>query len=335
MSELFREVTPEERALYYQEEWRAYQIPKFLRNTLPLREWAFDPKGEGITDRKNKFNDLRDLEDYVKALAPYGAYTSTALYTNPAKMEIWMGAELVFDIDAKDLPLKRCDHELGKVCPICLEDGKEVAINLLRILREDIGFKKTLVVYSGRGYHIRVLDKWAMELDDKARAQLLDYVLGNISLSSTIPAPTWRIIISWLKYYLSRATPETLKVAGVKQYNKVFNSSEKVLNYLGYLAKPHGIRKDDLMAILNDSKELTQKLVDRKVTVDIKRVIRLPSSLHSKVGLKVTLVGYSEEDLKKFNPLVHAVPKFRKEEVMEAYEKWLEEHEEGEENEQS
>lgn len=324
MSVLFREVTPEERRLYYQKEWRAYQIPKFLRTTLPLREWAFDPKGDGITDRKNKFEDLRDLEDYIRVLAPYGAYTSTALYNTPQKMEGWLGAELVFDIDAKDLPLKRCDHEPGKVCPICLEDGKEVALTLLRILKE-IGFKKIAVVYSGRGFHIRVLDKWIMDLDDKGRAQLLDYILGNIPLDSSIPYPTWRIIISWLSYYLSRVSLETLKVAGVKQYKKVKDEASKILKTLSILEKPGDFGRKQILTLLEDSKQLTQKLVDRKVTVDVKRVIRLPSSLHSKVGLRVTLVGYSEKDLERFNPLVHAVPKFRKEEVVMAYNKWLEE----------
>lgn len=324
MSELFREITPEERRLYYQKEWRVYQVPKFIRNTLSLREWAFDPKGEGITDRKNKFEDLRDLEDYVKALAPYGAYTSTALYTTPQKLQGWIGAELVFDIDAKDLPLKRCNHELGKVCPICLDDGREVALNLLRLLREEIGFKKTIVVYSGRGFHIRVLDKWAMELNDKGRAQLLDYLLGNISLNTSIPSPTWRVIISWLRYYLSKASYETLQAAGIDHYKKIKDESLKIIRALKNMEKPKGIGKKQILALLKDNKKLTQKLVDRKVTVDIKRVIRLPSSLHSKVGLKVTLVGYSERDLERFNPLVHAVPKFRKEEVMEAYDKWLE-----------
>jgi len=325
MSELFREITPEERALYYQKEWAIHQVPKFLRSTLSLREWAFDPKGEGITDRKNKFTDLRDLEDYMKALAPYGAYTSTALYTTPQKLEGWLGAELVFDIDAKDLPLKRCNHELGKVCPICLEDGKEVAINLLRILRNGIGLKKTVIVYSGRGFHIRALDKWIMDLGDKERAQLLDYLLGNISLSYPIPRPVWNILILWLEFYLSRASYETLREAGIKQYRKMKAEAPRIIEYLRNSTKPKGFGKEQIWILLKDSINQTQKLVDRKVTVDVKRVIRLPSSLHSKVGLRVTLVGYSEKDLKRFNPLIHAVPKFRKEEVAEAYDKWLEE----------
>ncbi|MDK2853797.1 MAG: primase small subunit, partial [Thermococcaceae archaeon] len=98
------------------------------------------------------------------------------LYSDPKNMDGWLGAELVFDIDAKDLPLKRCNHEAGTVCPVCLEDAKELARDTLIILREDFGVENIHVVYSGRGYHIRVLDDWALELDSKARERILSYI---------------------------------------------------------------------------------------------------------------------------------------------------------------
>ena len=55
--------------------------------------------------------------------------------------------------------------------------------------------------------------------------------------------------------------------------------------------------------------KLNLQLVDAKVTVDLKRILRLPSSLHSKVSMICTYV----EDLESFDPLEDAVPDFVKE----------------------
>lgn len=44
---------------------------------------------------------------------------------------------------------------------------------------------------------------------------------------------------------------------------------------------------------------------DEPVTTDIKRLIRVPGSLHGKTGLRVTAIAIDELD--EFDPLVHAV----------------------------
>ena len=46
--------------------------------------------------------------------------------------------------------------------------------------------------------------------------------------------------------------------------------------------------------------------IDAKVTIDLKRILRLPSSLHSKVSMKCMEVKNRET----FDPLDKAVPKF-------------------------
>jgi DNA primase small subunit len=47
-------------------------------------------------------------------------------------------------------------------------------------------------------------------------------------------------------------------------------------------------------------------MLDAKVTVDVKRILRLPSSLHSKVSLRCMMV----KDPENFDPLSEAVPRF-------------------------
>jgi DNA primase small subunit len=50
-------------------------------------------------------------------------------------------------------------------------------------------------------------------------------------------------------------------------------------------------------------------IVDGKVTVDLKRILRLPSSLHSKVSMICCVVGNPDT----FDPLNDAVPLFVRE----------------------
>ncbi len=63
------------------------------------------------------------------------------------------------------------------------------------------------------------------------------------------------------------------------------------------------IRYQKLMkAIAN----LNMGLVDAKVSIDLKRILRLPSSLHSMVGMKCMEV----KNIESFDPFRDAVPKF-------------------------
>ena len=342
MNELFREVTKAERTEYYRKEWSAKKLPGFIVETLENREFGFDHTGEGPSDRKNVFTDVRDLEDYVKATSPYAMFSSVALYDDPKDMEGWLGAELVFDIDAKDLPLRRCQdlHEHGQVCPVCLEDAKELARDTLVILKEDFGFEEVHAVYSGRGYHIRVLDDWAMKLDGKAREKILSYVSAaeeitfedirsrRIMLSSGYH----RVFRIRFGYFIRRVNENHLLNIGLKrpQAEKLIENREEIYrNFVrrGLLAAfPQGIGYKSLTRLFSLSSTFSKAYFDGRVTVDVKRILRVPSSLHSKAGFVTTYIGPDERKLERFNPFKDAVPEFRRGEVREAYSRWKEEH---------
>ncbi|MDV3104127.1 DNA primase catalytic subunit PriS [Thermococcus waiotapuensis] len=341
MSELFREATPEERREYYTKEWSAKKLPDFIVETLERREFGFDHTGEGPSDRKNTFSDIRDLEDYVKATSPYAIFSSVALYEDPREMGGWIGAELVFDIDAKDLPLRRClqVHPSGQVCPVCLEDAKELAKDTLVILKEDFGLEEVHVVYSGRGYHIRILDDWALNLDHKAREKILAYVSAaeeitfedlqsrRIMLSSGY----FRVFRLRFGYFIRRINENHLRNIGFRK-NQVESLLEKREElYEGFVrnalltAFPQGIGQRGILKLFALSSTFSRAYFDGKVTIDVKRILRVPSSLHSKVGFVATYIGQGESKLEKFDPFKDAVPGFRREEVREAYRQWAEE----------
>ena len=52
--------------------------------------------------------------------------------------------------------------------------------------------------------------------------------------------------------------------------------------------------------------KINMQITDTKVSIDLKRILRLPSTLHSKVSMKSTLI----KNIETFDPFDKAVPKF-------------------------
>jgi len=84
-------------------------------------------------------------------------------------------------------------------------------------------------------------------------------------------------------------------------------ASRKVLFEKNTMATLGRNTQEALVKIMKDdvAPTLTAE-VDKPVTPDIKRIIRLPGSVHGKTGLRVTPI--SRDELTDFNPLMNAVP---------------------------
>lgn len=290
----FREISEEERRRYYRH-WSVKKVPKFIIKSLKFREFAFDHDGSGPSDRYRSFKNKRKLEKFIKIRAPYAIYSSVAFYEKPHKREGWKGAELVFDIDAKDLPIKKC--KCKNACEICLEQAKDIVKIINSILRNDFGLEKIHIIYSGRGYHIRVLDKDVLELDSEVRREILKYVVGwddpGSDVFFTIPIGYPKVFTKWMKYIFLNVD-ENSKVEGISRYTlrKIRKNREKIKkNEFGKL-------RIDLKRLIDPIRNINSKLVDTKVTIDVNRILRLPGSVHSKVGAVCTEVN----NLDDFNP---------------------------------
>jgi DNA primase small subunit len=141
----------------------------------------------------------------------------------------WLGADLVFDIDADHIPTS-CNkiHDewgcgncgltgkgvLPERCPICgsqkidantwpcevcLESAKIETIKLLDMLIRDFGFSErdVRVFFSGhRGYHIHVENEAFKTLDAIARKEIVDYVsgLGFDVVSCGLSGKNWKMV---------------------------------------------------------------------------------------------------------------------------------------------
>lgn len=169
---------------------------------------------EGWMQRHKSFRQTDELDAFLKNAVPSDGYYSCAYYESPeAEMDKkgWLGADLIFDIDADHIPTScnkihdtwtcencgfagrgitpekcpRCNSEKFTAntwpCEVCLDFAKTETLKLLEILTQDFGFsdKEIRVFFSGhRGYHVSVENDAIKTLDAVARKEIVDYVLG-------------------------------------------------------------------------------------------------------------------------------------------------------------
>lgn len=301
----FREATPEERREYFTKEWNVKNLPLFITEYLPFLEFAFDNDGSGPNDRYNAFSTLGELSRKIKKQSPYAVYSSVSHYRVPANREDWLRAEVVFDIDGRDLPVRRCSCEPGQVCETCLEDAKEVALTLIETLQDDFGLERLFLIYSGRGYHVRCSDEEAMAIE--SRGSIFEYITGS-------KVPQDLFMVKGYAAAFRRMTALNLskvKALQMRGGSTILENRESIIDALqtrDKVALESIIKKKALEALLQEIALLNAESVDGKCTIDIKRILRLPTSLHSKVSMICTVV----ENWEKFNPLKDAVPHFLK-----------------------
>jgi DNA primase small subunit len=255
----------------------------------------------------------------------------------------WMGAELIFDLDSDHLPnadqmtyteqLYSVKQEFQKLVYEFLLDDFGFKKNYL-----DLYFS------GGRGYHCHVKDPAIFDLDSNERREIVDYITARdlrdsiifrerttgakrygrrsfpVGKSLQMPTPDqtgWkgrisRGIIDLVNDIISADDPKKkLLDYGVKE-----NDAEKLLSELseqrvqrikdGLLDQSKTIRKFFLNnALRKTAVSLTAGETDEPVTCDVKRLIRLPDSLHGKTGFQVVQIDINKLD--EFNPLCDTV----------------------------
>jgi len=177
------------------------------------REFGFLLFEKGML-RHMSFTTKEALESFLEATMCSDVYYSCAYYESPkAEMDRkgWLGADLIFDIDADHIPTSCervhdkwicgncsfsgrgitpkkcpvCGSEKFNVstwpCEVCLNSAKKETAKLLESLMQDFGFcdKEVRVFFSGhRGYHVHVESEVIKTLGAVARKEIVDYVSG-------------------------------------------------------------------------------------------------------------------------------------------------------------
>ncbi len=186
-----------------------------VKRKFEEREFAALLMRDKIMVRHKGFKTRGELQSFLRSLIPSDVYYSSAYYEQPDASEMgmkgWIGADLIFDIDADHIPTScdkvhdewtciKCEFkgkgELPQKCPTCggekfeestwpcekcLTSAKAETTRLLDVLLKDFGFseKDVSLFFSGhRGYHVHVENEAVEDLDAMARKEIVDYVMG-------------------------------------------------------------------------------------------------------------------------------------------------------------
>lgn len=330
-------------AEYYQRNSSFIQPPA----SIERREFGFLVFKERFMLRHRGFENVDALRSFLKTTVPSDVYYSSAYYERPEeKMEEkgWLGADLIFDIDADHIPTpcakmhdswvcnncgttdkgpspEKCPKcweqkfdEKTWPCEVCLETAKAETLKLIDILLKDFGFssEEMRVSFSGhRGYHLHIESEEIRGMDQMARKEIVDYVVGigleatlhgleEISLggrSRILVGPSldesgWRGRIARGTYeFLLTASPEDLDRIGLKKHviKTLLDQRESILESWkekGPWGKLKNIGVESWKKIALHGAQRQAAKIDTVVTTDIHRLIRLDNSLHGKTGLK-------------------------------------------------
>ena len=251
----------------------------------------------------------------------------------------WMGAELIFDLDSDHLPDAEkysYSEQLELVKDEFIKLVKDFLINDFGFDKKYM----ELYFSGGRGYHCHVKDPKILSLDSNERREIVDYITGRDLKDSLVihdqatgkkqyagrsyasgktlkmpkpDEPGWRGriskgIIDIVNEIKNSDNPlEKLEEYGVKKTDAeklLEDLSEERVNRIkeGRLDQSKMIRKFFLNnALRKTAVSIAAGETDEPVTCDVKRLIRLPGSLHGKTGFKVEEVAFKKLD--SFNPL--------------------------------
>ncbi len=334
---------------------------KYYRTDGPMipdrfarREFGFMFFDKTFVQRHLSFSTPEELRRYMQGNIPAHSYYSTSYYRKPNAPTMdekeWLGAELIFDLDA--------DHLDGAkemtYAEMILQIRKEMIHLVDDFLLGDLGFSEDQVHITfsgGRGYHAHVRTPEVMELGTHERRELVDFITGsglnidwvfpinrvptskmatgagyrtNIAKDRLIPPADsggWKlrmrrglmdVVNDFCDCDVKVIKHEYPSIKGsdnktVMKAQDELRNSRKVLFEKNNMATLSTATQNMLIKIMKE--DVAYRLsgeVDEPVTADIKRLIRLPGSVHGKSGLRVTPI--TRDELTDFDPLQLAVP---------------------------
>ncbi len=159
----------------------------------------------------DEYEDLREVQDDLLDFRPESAYYDRNLYSSweQARAETdrvrglghEFGQQLAFDIDPEnfDCPIhgsleeKMSRHQGLSFCGLELQLAKEETMELVELLART--FSNMRIVYSGRGFHIHVLDEDTFYWTRRKRLKLVRSLTGGgYSMDEWVAAGGMRLI---------------------------------------------------------------------------------------------------------------------------------------------
>ena len=278
------------------------------------REFGFGWKDK-IDYRHKCFVDGKQLKEFLVKETPLYASYSLARYEFPSARPMpkknYLGCDLVFDLDTT----YQHDSHNSLYCLYCMQHVSQDAIRLKEeFLVKDFGFseKEILLVFSGqKGFHLHVRNHAVQQLSSNARKELLDYISGKFDVSKMLlegdemadnverrkaqalgPGKQSR---GWSKKIFTKTLTlfQVLDAKKMREYgfngkNITYvkeNQGEAIANlengkWDAFCAEPAEVFKK----IADEIRVSTTVEIDKAVTYDTARLIRLPNSIHGSTG---------------------------------------------------
>jgi DNA primase small subunit len=285
------------------------------------REFGYQKFNSGMS-RHISLKDSKELRLMLIQNVPSDVYCSNAYYSFPSlpmNEKEWLEADLIFDIDAKDLELpcrekhvigicSQCNeisqnkHQCSKCsstkidkkslpCQICIDSSKKEVSKLVEILVSDFAISREniQIFFSGNeGFHVYVFNSQFQNLGSRERSELVDYIMFKGALPE--------------KFGMKKFKPDRNSFPDFSEggwrgrfskfaYGSKSNRSKMISGFLssGY---------SNFQNTLDEASNQIGVKIDPNVTMDIHRIFRLPGSINSKSGL----VKNQCENLEKFQP---------------------------------
>jgi len=277
-----------------------------------------------IDARHLSFGNAELLRNYLINNPPFYISYSAARYelpgTTPIEKKGWKGADLIFDLDM---------HTEGKYEVYSkLNAMKEEVIRLSEeFLQCDFGLSKNEIFYifsGNRGYHLHIRSDSVFDLGSKERREIVDYIRGvgldyrvffhyDDKVNKKLIGPDKNATGYGGKFI--RKVIEILNEKPSKIY-KGFSNKSKLKNFIiginngNWSGTPFTFEK-----LMNKFSFIAKELpllsvdIDAAVTYDIKKLIRMPNSIHGSTGL----IAKDIENIESFNPMKDAFPKYNDE----------------------
>ncbi len=178
---------------------------RFTRREFGYILWP-DKPGPPPFVRHRAYDNADRFHYYLQKQGPHSVYYSTAYYRRPGEMKMldkqWLGAELIFDLDADHLAeaekAKAEGHEMPLADQLAL-----VKTQFKRLLDEflfgdfGLGEDDVWITFSGgRGYHAHVVEERLLQLDSKARREVVDYITGKVPMEKGTEKPDLSMFIT-------------------------------------------------------------------------------------------------------------------------------------------
>jgi DNA primase small subunit len=302
---------------YYFKRVDSIEFPGDVRS----REFGYIPFGGGMV-RHISFTSAGEAIAEILKQSPSSVYCSNARYESPAapiEEKGWLGAELIFDIDATDIPTpckrghdlwycQKCRSsgrlprppecpkcggpatEFHGTCEACLTAAKNHALRVIDFLTVDFGVPhETIRLYfsGNRGYHLHVLDERFYLLDPHGRAEVTDYLLG-----ASLPP--------------SQTLASSLRRRPVVASSQGEGWTRRIAEYVESRREGH---TGALQKLVSDAIASQRAVIDSSVTADIHRVFRLAGTLHGNTGMcKMRVESTDHFDFQRDPVVLNAKP---------------------------